>query len=452
MRLGALLGSSLVAVTVALVSAAGCSSTEANPDTSNDGTQPPPGGSTPSPSAPDGDSPSDPGDTDGGTPRPDLPPAGPPVETRPPNAPDQEPAFPGQTRAPSRVANVAFDTRVVASGLENPWSIAFLPDGALLVTERPGRMRIVSADGALSPPLGGVPAVDARGQGGLLDVTLDPSFAQSSLVYFSYSEPRDGGNGTAVARGRLVREGGARLADVQVIWRMTPTMNSTFHFGSRLVFTPDGFLFVTLGERGGGRSQARELGSAFGKIVRIRPDGTAPPDNPFAGQAGALPEIWSVGHRNVQAAALHPQTGALWVVDHGPRGGDEVNVVRPGKDYGWPLATYGLDYDGTPIGEGITSAPGVEQPVYYWDPSIAPCGMAFYDANAFPAWRGSLFVGALAGTHLVRLTIDGERIIGEERLLVDEGRIRDVRVGPAGTVFVSNESRGRILELVPSGG
>ncbi len=374
-----------------------------------------------------------------------------PVETHAPNGADQKPAFPGQTRAPADPKKVAFDVRVVASGLATPWAVAFLPDGSKLVTERPGRMRIIGADGNVSAPLAGVPEVDARGQGGLLDVTLGPTFAQDSLVYFSYAEPRQGGNGTAVARARLARSASPRLEDVHVIWRMTPTLESTMHFGSRLVFARDGNLFVTLGERSilAGRKQAQDLGSAFGKIVRIRPDGSVPPDNPFVGQKGALPEIWSLGHRNVQAALIHPRTGELWEVEHGARGGDEINIVRAGKNYGWPTISYGIEYDGTPIGQGITAKAGLEQPIYYWDPSIAPCGAAYYDADAFPAWKGSLFVGALAGKHLARLTLDGERVVGEERLLVDRGRIRDVRVGPSGTLFVSDESSGEILELVP---
>jgi aldose sugar dehydrogenase len=380
-------------------------------------------------------------------------PSGPPVETAPPNAKGQTPAFPEQTRAPGDPRGVAFDVRVVAAGFVNPWAVAFLPDGAKLVTERPGRLRLVGPDGAVSGPIGGVPAVLASGQGGLLDVAIDPAFANTSLVYLSYAEPRSGGSGTAVARGRLVRTAaGADLADVTVIWRMPETRDADFHFGARLVFGRDGNLFVTIGERGlgTGAGNARDPATTQGKVIRLRPDGTIPPDNPLVGRAGARGEIWSLGHRNPQAAALHPRTGELWIVEHGARGGDEVNLVRPGRDYGWPNVSYGIDYSGAPIGEGITSLAGVEQPVYYWDPVIAPSGATFYDADAFPTWRGSLFVGALGQRHLVRLTLSGERIIGEERLLVERaGRIRDVRVGPAGTLFVSDESKGEILELVP---
>jgi glucose/arabinose dehydrogenase len=375
------------------------------------------------------------------------------VETQSPNADDQQPAFAGQTRAPFRTAGVRFGVQVVAKELDHPWALAFLPDGAMLVTERPGRMRIVDRAGALSPPITGLPSVHAEGQGGLLDVVLDPQFADNQRIYWSYSEPREGGNGTAVARGRLVREGAPRVDDVRVIWRMMPTLDSTLHFGCRLVFARDGALFITTGERSidAGRRQAQRLDSAFGKVIRIQADGTAPKDNPFVARSGALPEIWSYGHRNVQAAALHPDTGELWIVDHGARGGDEVNVVERGKDYGWPTITYGIEYSGGKIGEGITAREGMEQPLYYWDPVIAPSGMAFYTGAAFPAWKGSLFVGALAGRHLARLTLDGRRVVGEERLLADRGRIRDVRVGPDGAIYVAtDEDDGAILRIVPA--
>jgi len=377
------------------------------------------------------------------------------VETRAPNAPDQKPAFPGQTRAPLRTANVKFVVEPVVKGLVHPWALVFLPDGAMLVTERPGRMRIVSPAGALSAPIAGVPRVDARGQGGLLDVVLDPSFASNQLVYWSYAEPAKGGNRTAVARGRLVRGDRPRLEDVRVIWRMRPVLDSTMHFGSRLVFARDGSLFVTTGERSilPGRKQAQQLDSAFGKVIRIQPDGSVPRDNPFVQQKGALPEIYSYGHRNIQAAALNPATGQLWIVEHGARGGDEINIIAPGKNYGWPTVTYGTEYSGKKIGAGITQRAGMEQPIYYWDPVIAPSGMAFYTGSAFPAWRGSLFVGGLVDEYLARLTLDGDRVVGEERLVQGRGRIRDVRVGPDGAIYVlTDEENGELLRLVPERG
>jgi glucose/arabinose dehydrogenase len=378
---------------------------------------------------------------------------GKPVETQAPNAGDQEPAFTGQTRAPYRTAGVPFDTQVVARALEHPWSVAFLPEGDFLVTERPGRLRMVARDGTLSPPLEGVPRVDARDQGGLLDVLVDPE----GVVFLSYAEPRDGGNGTAVARGRLDRER-MRLEDVRVIWRMTPTLDSTKHFGSRLVLARDGTLFITTGERSidEGRHQSQKLDSAFGKVIRINRDGTTPADNPFRDRSGVLPQIYSYGHRNVQAAALHPLTGKLWVVDHGARGGDEIDIVEPGKNYGWPVIAYGIEYKGDKIGAGLTAKPGMEQPIYYWDPVIAPSGAAFYEGPLFPAWRGNLFVGALAGKHVARLTLDtrGDRVVGEERLLADRGkRVRDVRVGPDGALYVlTDEADGELLRLAPREG
>jgi len=375
-----------------------------------------------------------------------------PAETKKPEAPWQTPAFPGQTRAPAVTANVKFDVKTVTSGLEHPWSLAFLPDGRMLVTERPGRLRVISPEGTKSAPIRGLPKVDSRNQGGLLDVVLDPSYATNQLIYFSYSEPREGGNGTAVARARFL---GDRVEDVDVIWRMKPTLDSTMHFGSRLVFARDGTLFITTGERSilEGRKQAQWLSSDFGKIVRINSDGTIPKDNPFVGKKDALPEIYSYGHRNIQAAALHPETGQLWEVEHGARGGDEINVIEKGKNYGWPIITYGIEYSGKKIGKGITQAPGMEQPIYYWDPVIAPSGMAFYTADLFPAWKGSLFVGGLAPKYVARLTLEGNRVTGEERLLQGKARFRDVRVGPDGALYLlTDEDNGELLKLVPAEG
>lgn len=376
------------------------------------------------------------------------------VDPRPPNAPHQKPAFPGQTRAPEHRTNVAFDVVTVADGLQNPWGLEFLPDGRMLVTERPGRMRIVSAGGALSEPIAGLPSVDARGQGGLLDVALDPDFASNRLIYWSYAEPREGGaNNTAVARGRLTEGGPPRVDNVQVVYRQTPSLNSRLHFGSRLVWARDGTLFVTQGDRSitEGRMQAQRLDSLIGKIVRINADGSIPKDNPFVGRPEARPEIWSIGHRNIQAAALHPSTGELWEIEHGTRGGDEINIARRGRDYGWPTIAYGIEYRGGPITGGITQKEGMEQPIYYWDPVIAPSGMVFYTGNLFPAWKGSLFVGGLDSRALVRLDVKGERITGEERLLTDlqpRERIRDVVQGPDGALYLLTDSpQGRVLKV-----
>lgn len=335
----------------------------------------------------------------------------------------------------------------VADGLEQPWGLAFLPDGRMLVTEKEGRLRIVAQDGQLSEPLGGVPEVDDGGQGGLLDVALDPDFASNQLVYLSYSEPGDGGAGTAVARAALARE---KLDQVEVIWRQQPKLDSGQHFGSRLVFLPDGTLIVTLGDRNQ-RQYIGDMQAQIGKLVRINRDGTIPEDNPFVGDASYSPDIYSLGHRNVQGATLHPETGQLWTVEHGSRGGDEINVPEPGKDYGWPVISYGREYSGAKIGEG-TSKPGLEQPVYYWDPSIAPSGMTFYTGDKFPAWKGNLFVGALKFRLLVRLEVEGTRVVREERLLEDMGeRIRDVVEGPDGYLYLlTDEDDGRLLRLEPA--
>jgi glucose/arabinose dehydrogenase len=318
----------------------------------------------------------------------------------------------------------------------------------MLVTERPGRLRIAERDGRVSEPLAGVPPVLAQGQGGLLDVVLGPGFAQDRLVYLSFAEPGEGGASTAVARGRLGERG---LEGTQVIWRQHPKVSGANHWGSRIVFRPDGTLFVTLGDRFAHRESAQNLATTIGKIVRINADGSIPRDNPFVGRADARAEIWSYGHRNVQAAALHPQTRELWTVEHGARGGDELNRPEAGKNYGWPVITYGVDYSGVRIGEG-TARPGMEQPVYYWDPVIAPSGAAFYTGDAYPGWRGSLFIGGLASRVLVRLVIEGNRVVLEERHLADlRERIRDVRQGPDGLVYIVTDSpEGRILRVLPA--
>jgi aldose sugar dehydrogenase len=341
-------------------------------------------------------------------------------------------------------------TVVVARGLVNPWGLAFLPDGRMLVTERPGRMRIVGVDGRPGSPLAGLPPVDAGGQGGLLDVALDPDFARNRLVYWSYAEPGEGRtNGTAVARGRLEPD---RLADVQVIFRQHPKVAGGLHFGSRLVFAPDGRLFVTLGDRFSRKEDAQTLDNHLGKIVRIEPDGKVPADNPFVDRAGALPEIWSYGHRNVQGAAIHPVTGELWITEHGPQGGDELNRVQRGGNFGWPLVTYGRNYGtGTRIGEEGPK-PGIEMPVRFWVPtSIAPSGVVFLTTERYPGWKGDLVLGALRGEALWRLQLDGPRVVAEQRLLANlRERIRQVRQGPDGYLYVLTDSAdGRILRLLP---
>src|SRR5687767_12196274 len=380
------------------------------------------------------------------------------LNTRPANAPDQKPAVAGQTRAPEQKLNVAFDVVTVTEGLVNPWGMTWLPDGKMLVTEKPGRLRVVSADGkTMSEPVAGLPAVDARGQGGLLDVSLDPAFQKNQLIYWSFSEPRDGMmNNTAVARGKFVDGAAPKVENVEVIFHQSPSLNSPLHFGGRLVWNRDGTLFVTMGDRSitEGRMQAQKMDSLIGKLARINADGSIPKDNPFVGKEGVRPEIWSFGHRNIQAATLNPQTGELWEVEHGTRGGDEVNVAKKGRDYGWPTIAYGIEYQGGPILGGIQQQAGMEQPVYYWDPNIAPSGMIFYTGTLFPAWQNSLFVGGLGSTNLVRLSVQGERVVGEERLLQDlqptRERIRDVRQGPDGAVYLlTDNAKGRILKLVP---
>ncbi|MCA0423936.1 MAG: PQQ-dependent sugar dehydrogenase [Proteobacteria bacterium] len=337
----------------------------------------------------------------------------------------------------------------VAKGLKNPWAMAFLPDGRMLVTERPGTLRIVSTDGHVSAPLAGLPPVFAFSQGGLLDIVLAPDFAQSRRLYISLAEARGEGATTSVLRADLAPDERG-LANVEIIFRQEPVNGSQGHFGSRIVPARDGTLFIGLGERGY-RDKAQDLTSLYGKVVRINPDGSVPGDNPFVGNdKGIPPAIYSYGHRNIQGAALHPVTGRLWTVEHGAKGGDEINRPEAGKNYGWPVITYGRDYTGAKIGIG-TAGPGMEQPVHYWDPSIAPSGMMFYTGDAFPAWKGSLFVGALAGAHVSRLTLDGDRITGEERLLDGMGhRIRDIRQGPDGLIYLAvDANEGLILRLVP---
>lgn len=338
----------------------------------------------------------------------------------------------------------------VAQGLEHPWSLAFLPDGRMLVTERPGRLRIVT-NGSLSQPLAGLPRIQARGQGGLLDVVLDPGFAQNRTLYLSFSEPRaEGGSGTSVAKARL-NTAGTALEGTQVIFRQEPAGTTGRHFGARLVFDRDGNLFVTLGDRGNMSDDAQKLSGHIGKVVRITTDGKPSVGNPFLNRNDARPEIWSYGHRNIQGGTLHPATGRLWTIEHGARGGDELNAPQPGRNYGWPVITYGVDYSGLKIGEGTTKS-GMEQPVYFWDPSIAPSGLMFYTGDRFPQWKGNLFTGALAGSLVSRLTMEGDRVTGEERMLRDlRERIRDIRQGPDGLIYLLTDSpEGQILRLRPA--
>ena len=335
----------------------------------------------------------------------------------------------------------------VARGLANPWALAFLPDGRMLVTERPGRLRIVGRDGHLSAPLAGLPPIAATGQCGLLDVVVDPKFTETGLIFWSFAEPGAEGNSTAVARAKLVDD---KLTEVRTIFSQKPKVASQLHCGSRIVFARDGRLFIGLGDRFSRKDDVQQLDNHLGKVVRIEPDGRVPADNPFIGKPGALPELWSLGHRNIQGAALHPVTGELWASEHGPQGGDEINVVEAGRNYGWPLVTYGRNYgSGTRIGEEGPK-PGFEQALRHWVPlSIAPSGMAFLNSDKYPGWKGSLFIGALRGEALLRLTLDGRKIVAEERLLTDRHwRIRDVRQGPDGLLYIVTDSAdGQIFRL-----
>jgi len=375
------------------------------------------------------------------------------AETEAPNVPEFKPAFPGQTRAKAVTSTTRFEVAEIASGFEMPWSLAFLPDKRMLVTQKPkGQLFIVTPEGKKSERVAGLPKVDGRDQGGLLDVKTAPDYATSKLVYLSYYEPREGGNGLAVARAKLVDGPAPKLDALKVVFRMQPTLDSTKHAGGRIVFAPDGKLFITLGERSilEGRIQARELNSDFGKVVRILPDGSVPNDNPFVGRTGARPEIWSYGHRNVLGAALDAQN-RLWVAEMGPRGGDELNLVERGKDYGWPEIGYGEEYSGKSI-HHATQASGMEQPVYYWDPVISPSSLTIYSGKLFPEWKGNFFVGGLSSKALIRLVVENDRVVGEERLLKDRAeRIRDVVEGPEGALYLlTDDENGKLLKLVPS--
>ncbi len=363
------------------------------------------------------------------------------------------PASAVTTDAPAPATPSKVKVETFAAGLEHPWGMQFLPDGRLLVTERPGRLRIVGKDGKLSPPITeGVPEVAAVGQGGLLDVLLAPDFEKTGIIYISYGEPlEEGKNRTAVARAKLVFQGdSARLDDLKVIFRQEPAIKSGHHFGSRLVWAKDGTLFITTGDRNSLRKEAQNPANTIGKIVRINTDGTPAADNPKL--PGWAPEVWSIGHRSVQGAALRPGSDQLYTLEHGPQGGDELNHTQAGKNYGWPIITYGAEYGtGAKIGEG-TEKEGLEQPVYYWVPSIAVSQLAFYDADLFPEWKGNAIVGALAGTQLQRLVLNGGDVVTAETLLEDQGkRIRDVRIGPDGAVWLlTDDSTGEVLRVTPA--
>jgi glucose/arabinose dehydrogenase len=350
----------------------------------------------------------------------------------------------------SEKAEIRVET--IASGLQNPWGLTFLPDGRALVTERPGRLRIIGKDNKLSEPVAGVPDVAAVGQGGLLDVAVSPDFARNNLVFLSFAEPRGAaGSSTSVARGRLVeKDGKAILEDVKVIFRQEPARLGGFHFGSRLVFARDGNLFITTGERNL-KTPSQDLTNHIGKIIRLTPDGQVPADNPFVKDKNAKPEIWSWGHRNVQGAALHPESGKLWLTEHGPRGGDEINIPEAGKNYGWPVIGFGIDYSGAKMHES-THKEGMEQPVHQWTPSIAPSGAMFYTGSLFPGWKGNLFTGSLVFTALYRIELNGEKVVKEEKLLEANGdRIRDVRQAPDGSIWLLTDARnGKVLRLTPA--
>ncbi len=343
------------------------------------------------------------------------------------------------------------EVETIATGLAYPWGLAFLPDGRMIVTEKPGRIRLVTREGQLSPPLAGTPEVWYSGQGGMLDVAIDKSFVQNGTIYFCYAERASGGGRTTVARGKLNDSSPPRLTDVRVIFRQDGRLSSGNHYGCRIAQAPDNSLFISLGDHYSARDQAQTLDNHIGKVVRISPEGVAPKDNPFTDRGDAKPEVWSYGHRNSQSLAFNPATGDLWEIEHGPRGGDEINIIGKGKNYGWPVIGYGIDYSGAKL-HASTSKDGMEQPVKYWVPSIAPSGMAFYTGNLFPKWKGSLLVGALAGQMLVRLPLNGNTVGAEERILQNlNERIRDVRQGPDGAIWLlTDNSAGRILRVTPA--
>lgn len=370
------------------------------------------------------------------------------VETKAPNS-DYKSAFSGQTRIKGVKTKTAYEFKVITEGLAFPWTVKTLPDGRLIITEKEaGSLRIVNQKGEISKPITGLPAVNSGGQGGLLGLTLDPSFEKNRMIYWTFSEDADGGTLTSVAKGKLSADE-TKIEGTTVIYRATPAYKGNLHYGGRILFDKNGNLFVSTGERSDlvTRPQAQQLNSSLGKVIHITTDGKAVAGNPFEGQAGAKPELYSYGHRNVQGLALHPVTGDLWENEFGPRGGDEVNRVQAGKNYGWPTITYGIEYSGKKVGEAIQQKEGLEQPVYYWDPSVSPSGMTFYNGNAIPEWKNNLFIGCLSGMHIARLIIENNKVVGEERLLSEEfQRFRDVTQGKDGALYAVTD-QGRLYKI-----
>ena len=369
------------------------------------------------------------------------------VETRKPNT-DYKPAFAGQTRINAVVSKTPFETKIITSSLSRPWGIAALPDGRFLITEIEGSMRIVTGSGSVGDPIMGVPKVYSAGQGGLLGICIDPAFSTNRMVYWAFSEPVGEGSLTSVAKGTLSADEKS-LENAAVIYRAEPSYNGSLHFGGRVLVAKDGSLFLSTGERSDKvtRPQAQDLNSGLGKVIRITKDGKPAPGNPFIGKAGARPEIYSYGHRNVQGISLHPGTGELWEAEFGPRGGDEVNRILPGKNYGWPTITYGIEYGGGKVGAGIQQKEGLEQPVYYWDPVISPSGITFYTGNHIGEWKNNLFVAALSGMHICRLVIENNKVTGEERLLTKElQRFRDITEGADGALYAITD-QGRLYRI-----
>ena len=376
----------------------------------------------------------------------------PAVETLPPISTGQKPAFPGQTRVAGVQSKTKVKLQVVASGLQQPWGLDFLPDGRIIVSEKSGNIRLVTKSGVVGPPIANVPAVRLRGDGGMYDVKLDPDFSRSRFVFWTFVEEVTGGGVTSVARGKLSMDE-TKFEEVKIIYRASPVYEGPNHNGSRMLFDKSGYLFVTTGERFDDeiRKKAQDLGSSLGKIIRINKDGSPAPGNPYVKTPNALPEIWTIGHRNPQGLAFHPTTGQLWASDHGPNAGDEINIIKPGKDYGWPTISYGIEYSGEPVNGGKTQMQGMEQPVYYFDPSVAPSGITFYTGNTIPEWKGNLFLACLKGMHVDRLVLKDNKVVGEERLFSEEKtRFRYIVQGPDQSLYVINDDpEGKIFKIIP---